>query len=77
MIKKLVQWLYVNLAGVLGVLQAVVKALKEILTVIVNILFPIIPSAKFKTIVLLVRGIVNKVDDVIQKVKDFFLKTIA
>jgi len=77
MIKKLIQWLYVNIAGVLGVVQAVIKALKEILTVIVNILFPVIPSAKFKAIITAVRGIVNKLDEIVEKIKGFFLKTIA
>lgn len=77
MIKKLIQWLYVNIAGVLGIVQAVIKALKEILTVIVNIVFPIIPSAKFKAIVMAIRGIVNKLDEIVEKIKGFFLKTIA
>lgn len=72
-LKKLLKWIPVNIAGILGITQAILKVIKEILTVIVNILFPIIPSAKFKTVVTVIRGIVNKADGVVQKIKDFLL----
>lgn len=76
-LQKLLKWIPVNLAGLLGIVQAALKCLKEILTVIVNILFPIIPSKKFKDIVTAVRNIVNKLDEIVQKIKDFFLKAVA
>ena len=71
---KLLLWLPKNLASILGIIQAVLKLIKEILTAVVNILYPLIPSAKFQKVVDTVRGIVNKVDEVVQRVKDFLLK---
>jgi len=76
-LQKLLRWLPVNLAGLAGVLQAVVKAIKEILTVVVNILFPIIPSSKFKKVVMVVRNLVNRLDAAIEKAKSFFLGAVA
>lgn len=71
---KLLKWLPINLAGILGILQAIVKCVKEILTVIVNILFPIIPDGKFEKVVLKVREVINKIDAILQRIKDFLLK---
>ena len=62
------------LAGVLGILQAIVKFIKEVLTLIVDLLFPVIPDGKFEDIVEKIREIVNKVDEVLEKIKNFFLK---
>lgn len=74
---KLLKWLPVNLAGVLGIIQAVIKVLKELLTVVVNILFPLIPSSKFQKIVTMVRDWVNKIDAWIESIKGFFLRVVA
>ena len=74
--KKILSWLSLNLASVLGIAQGVIKVIKEIATAIVNILFPLIPSAKFQKVVLLVRNIANKADEVIQKIKSFFLSAV-
>lgn len=74
---KLLQWLPTVLAGVLGVLQVVVKFIKEVLTLAVDILFPIIPNDKVKAIVLKIREIVNKADEWIQKGKDVILKWVG
>lgn len=78
LIKKLLKWLPVNLAGILGLIQAVIKVIKEILTIIVNILFPIIPGdGKFEETVLKVRELVNKIDKWVESIKGFFLKISA
>ena len=74
--KKILSWLSLNLASVLGIAQGVIKVIKEIATAIVNILFPLIPSEKFQKVVLLVRNIANKADEVIQKIKSFFLSAV-
>ena len=74
MLTKLLGWLPANLAGVLGIIQAVIKLIKEILTLVVDILYPIIPSKQFKKVIDTVRGIVNKIDEWIEKIKGFFLK---
>ena len=62
------------IAGVLGIIQAAIKFIKEVITLIINLLFPIIPDGKFEEIVLKVRDIINKVDEAVGKIKDFFLK---
>lgn len=74
--KKLLSWVSVNLVSVLAIVQVIVKFVKEVLTAIVNILFPIIPSASFKGVVQAVRGIVNKVDEVLEKIKEQLLKVL-
>jgi phage-related protein len=72
---KLLKWLPLNLAGLIGIIQGIIKVIKEILTAIINILFPIIPGeGNFEKIVLKIRDIVNKVDEVVEKIKGFFLK---
>lgn len=74
MFAKLLSWIPVNIAGLLGIVQGVLKCIKEILTVVINILLPIIPGDKFDDVVLKVRDIVNKIDEAVEKVKSFFLK---
>ena len=68
MIAKLLLWLPKNLAGILGIVQAVIKCIKEILTVLAN--FTFLPQATIDKI----RDICNKVDDVVEKIKGFLLK---
>lgn len=74
---KILKWLPVNLGGVIGVLQAIVKLLKEILTLIVDILFPIIPNAKFKVAIEALRKAINAIDAILEKIKGFFLKVVG
>lgn len=76
MITKFLKWIPVNILGILGIVQVVIKAIKEILTVIVNMLYPIIPSAKFKKVIDVIRGFVNKLDDFVEKIKEIILKII-
>ena len=72
---KLLKWLPLNLAGIIGIVQGILKVIKEILTVIINILFPIIPGeGTFEKIVLKIRDIINKIDEVVEKIKKFFLQ---
>lgn len=71
---KLITWIMLNGASVLAVIQSALKFIKEVLTACVNILYPIIPSDKFKAIVEKVRGVVNMVDDLVEKGKKFLVK---
>lgn len=74
MLLKLLKWLPLNLGGLIGILQGIVKCLKEILTVVANILFPIIPGDKFKVVVAVIRNVVNKIDEILETIKSFFLQ---
>jgi len=73
--KKLIRtWIPLNIASILGIAQAIVKFLKEVLTACVNLLFPIIPSSKFKDTVEALRAFINKLDAVLENIKEALLK---
>lgn len=73
---KWLSWLPAIVAPLLGILEAAVKFLKEVLTLVVTILFPIIPSESFKKVVTMIRGIVDKVYDLLSQWKDKILVAI-
>ena len=77
MILKLLKWLPAIAAPLLGIVEAVVKFAKELLTLIVTILFPIIPNEKFKVTVTTIRALVDKIYDWISGGKDTILKAIG
>ena len=70
---KIISWILVNGATLLGVLQAIVKAIKELLTGVVNLLSLFMSQDKAAAIVAAVRNIMNAVDDIIEKVKGYLL----
>lgn len=75
---KLLKLIPLNIAGLIGIAQGIVKTLKEILTTIVNNIFPLTPNdGTFEKIVKKVRDVVNKIDEALEKVKGFFLKTVG
>ena len=71
---KLIGWVAVNGLSVLGLVQVIIKFVKEVLTLVVNILFPIIPDGKFEQIILSVCGWVEKIDGWVEKGKVWILK---
>lgn len=71
---KIITWVMLNGATLLGCLQAVVKAVKELLTGVVNLVSIFLPDAGSKKIVEIVREALNKVDDVIESIKEFLIK---
>ena len=71
---KIIKWLAVNGLSVLGMIQVIIKFVKELLTLVVNILFPIIPDGKFETIVLKVRAGVEVLDSWVEKIKKWLLE---
>lgn len=73
---KILAWLLVNGATVLGLLQAIVKAMKELLTGVINLLSLFIPSVAAQQIVKMVRDALNKVDEVIEMMKGYFLPKV-
>jgi len=74
---KLLTWIPAIVAPLLGILEAAVKFLKEVLTLVVTILFPIIPNEKFREAVTKLRAIVDKLYDLISLGKDKILKAIG
>ena len=73
---KFLTWIPAIIAPLLGILESVLKFLKELLTLVITILFPIIPSEKFKKVVTLVRGIVDSAYNILSAWKDKILLTI-
>lgn len=71
---KVVTWVMANGATLLGLVQAVIKAVKELLTGVVNLLSLIMPKAATAKAVEKVRAALNAIDDVIEKIKTTLLK---
>jgi hypothetical protein len=71
---KVLKWIPVNLASILGVVQAFIKFFKEVLTACVNILFPVLPDGVWEQAVLKARAFVEKADGWVQKAKEWLLK---
>ena len=71
---KVISWIMLNGATLLGLLQAVVKAVKELLTGVVNLVSLFLPEEKAEEAVKAVRAVLNKVDEIIEAVKDFLIK---
>ena len=71
---KIITWVLANGATLLGLLQAIIKALKELATGVVNLLSLIIPNSKVPAIIEKVRGMFNFVDDLIEKFKGYLIK---
>lgn len=70
---KLLMWSPSVIVGLLGILQVLVKFVKEVLTLVIDLLLPIIPGDKFDALIKKVRDMCNTVDGWIQKIKDFLL----
>ena len=71
---KIISWVLVNGATLLGCLQAIVKAIKELVTGVVNLLSLFMSAEAAEISVKTVRGILNKVDELLEKVKGFLIK---
>jgi len=72
-ITKIIQWIMVFIAGNLGIVQAAIKFVKEVLTLIVDILFPIIPIAKFQRFIISVRATMETIDGWVEKLKAWLI----
>jgi len=71
---KVITWIMANGATLLGLLQAIVKAVKELLTGVVNLISLFMPQETANKAVEAVRGVLNAIDDVIEKVKGYLIK---
>ena len=66
---KISNWLRANLAGILGVTQAFLKMLKEVVTLVVDFLSLLIPAAQAQETVVNLRNAINKIDAVVETIK--------
>ena len=71
---KVITWIMANGATLLGLLQAIVKAVKELLTGVVNLISLIMPQSTANKTVEAVRGALNAIDEVIEKIKGCLLQ---
>lgn len=74
LIAKLKSWIPSNIAGLLGILQAVVKFGKEVSTLFIDLICPLIPGDSDKALVEKVRAVFNAIDAFIEKAKEWLLK---
>lgn len=74
---KIIAWIMANGATLLGCLQAVIKAIKELLTGVVNLLSLFMPQTATNKIVDAVRGTLNKVDEGIEFLKKYLLPKVV
>jgi hypothetical protein len=68
---KIWMWLKLNAVAIFGISQGILKVIKELLTAVIDVLFPLIPNAVFHKIVLAVRSWVNTVDEWIETIKNW------
>lgn len=73
-ITKVMSWVMANGASLLGVLQALIKAVKELLTAVINLVSLFVPGITAQKWVEAVRGALNLVDGWIEKLKGYLIK---
>jgi len=71
---KVISWVLVNGATLLGCVQALIKAIKELLTGIVNLLSLFMTKEAAEKVVAAVRNFMNMIDEFIEKIKGHFIK---
>ena len=76
-VTKIIQWVMVFVAGNLGIVQAAIKFVKEVLTLMVDILFPIIPIEKFQKVVLAIRAGIEQIDGWVEKIKVWLIPKVV
>ena len=70
---KIISWIMLNGATILGVLQSLIKAVKELVTGVVNLISIFMPIETAENMVLNLRNILNKVDEFVEKIKGYLL----
>ena len=67
----IVKWVLLNGVSILGMIQVVIKFVKELLTLVVNVLFPVfwVNEGSFEKTVLKVRAMVETLDGWVEKLK--------
>jgi hypothetical protein len=72
-ITKIFTWIKANIASILGISQAVIKALKEVLTAVINLASIFFPSAGAEQVVLTIRDILNWFDNALETLKGYLI----
>lgn len=79
---KIIKWIPLNIVSLFGILQAVIKLFKELVTSVINflaaivILIPGVDFEKANGVVLGVREWIEKIDEAVEKVKENVLKWV-
>jgi hypothetical protein len=73
LITKIIAWVGANGATIIGILQSIVKALKELLTGVVNLLSIFMSKEAAEKAVKAVRSVVNLLDVGLEKIKGYLL----
>ena len=76
MFTKILTWLRMNGASLLGALQLVIKGLKETATAVVNVLSIFMPALAAEKIILKIRSVGEAIDGVIEKIKAWLLAVV-
>ena len=63
-----------TLLGILGVIQAIIKFVKEVCTLAIDILSPVIPNVNL--VVEWIREKINVIDSWVEKIKEFLLNFV-
>lgn len=71
---KILTWVMLNGATLIGVLQSIVKAIKELATGVVNLMSLFMTKEAAEVSVTTVRNVLNKVDSILENIKVYFIK---
>jgi len=68
---RVISWIRLNGAALIGILQGIIKVIKELLTLIVDLISLILGHSIGQVIVDKVRDICNMLDGLLEKAKSF------
>jgi Flp pilus assembly pilin Flp len=71
---KLITWIMLNGGALLGILQSILKVLKELATLIIDLVSLVMPGTVSQAVVDKIRGIFNAIDTWIEKIKVILVK---
>lgn len=71
---KIVTWIMVNGGALIGILQGIIKVLKELVTLIVDLISLVMPGHVSQAVVDKIRAIFNTIDEWLEKAKVLLIK---
>ena len=69
MIKKIFKWLPSNIGGIIGVIQAILQAVREICIVLIRLICPIIPGENDEKLIQKIADISETIHGWLEKAK--------